>query len=56
MTVYDFINLNRKTLEQDIRKIIPNFNGDLDDTEIKLWILNDESLYEWAISEGVDDI
>jgi hypothetical protein len=27
---------------------------DLDDDEIEQWILNDEGLYDWARSEGVE--
>jgi len=29
-------------------------NMDVDDEDVKQWILNDESLYNWARGEGVD--
>jgi hypothetical protein len=28
-------------------------NNRLDDAELRLWVLNDEGLYNWARSEGV---
>ena len=28
----------------------------LSDRELRLWVLNDEGLYRWARSEGVDDV
>jgi hypothetical protein len=28
----------------------------LDDDDLEKWILNDEGLYNWAVSEGVEDI
>jgi len=29
-------------------------NTDMDDEQIRQWILNDEGLYNWARGEGVD--
>ncbi len=55
MSTQDFISENRGELDRIIRKALgcPNFN--LDDDERALWIANDEGLYLWAQSEGVED-
>ena len=47
MEIEDFIDKNRTTLKHNIPVDHP------DDDEIEMWILNDEGLYEWAVSEGV---
>ena len=49
-----FIAENRGELDAAIRRALgdPNFN--LDDDERELWIANDEGLYLWAKSEGVN--
>lgn len=46
-----FIRDNRPELVSAIRNVVPN--GKIDNAEIRLWILNDEGLYNWAKSEGV---
>ena len=52
MTMQKFISQNHRTIDTVIRAQCSNCS--LDDSERMLWILNDESLYRWAQSEGVD--
>lgn len=47
-----FITNNREELDNYIKKAVPNVR--LDDNERRLWVLNDEGLYNWAKSEGVN--
>lgn len=56
MTIADFIRFNRPEIDQVIceavgtnRQAIP-----IDDDERESWVLNDENLYRWAQSEGVE--
>ena len=51
MTLRQFIKENRKELDEAIRRVCDNCT--LNDNERRLWILNDEGLYNWARSEGV---
>ena len=53
MALGEFIRQNREELDGCIKRTCPNV-GRIDDEERRLWILNDESLYLWARSEGVD--
>jgi len=60
MTIRDFIRTNKSEIDRSItqaqtRYDKPGFkrNITLNDEERKLWILNDEGLYNWARSEGV---
>jgi len=48
----DFITDNYKELVDFITGICPETVCDYD--EIELWVWKDESLYLWAIDEGVD--
>ena len=50
--ICEFIRENRGTLDQAIKKVVPNAR--LNDEERRLWVLNDEGLYLWARSEGVN--
>ena len=52
MTMREFIRENRTELDKIIRKQVPNLT--IDDAERRMWIENDQSLYEWAREEGVD--
>jgi hypothetical protein len=54
MTIHEFIRENRDTIDLSIRCVVTNSNFDIDDDEREMWIINDESLYNWARSEGVD--
>ena len=49
-----FIFQNQKEIDDYIRMVSPNC--DLDNEERENWIMNDESLYNWALNEGVVDI
>ena len=51
MSIQEFIRQNRTELDEAILRAVPNVR--LSDSERRLWILNDEGLYQWARSEGV---
>lgn len=52
MTLRDFIRENRTELDAAIRRVVGD-GINIDDEERRMWILNDEGLYNWARSEGV---
>jgi hypothetical protein len=52
MTIRAFISANRAALDACIRGACPNL-GKLNDEDRHEWILNDEGLYNWARSCGV---
>lgn len=54
MTLREFIDEHRGELDKCIRNAVGDQNFDIDDDEREMWIANDEGLYEWARSEGVD--
>jgi len=47
-----FISENRADIDAYIRRKVPSAR--IDDAERRLWILNDEGLYNYARSEGVN--
>ncbi len=51
MTLKDFIKNNKEELDECIKRACPGVR--LNYEERRLWILNDEGLYNWARSEGV---
>ncbi len=51
MDIEEFINDNKEELETILKPHSQHYQ-DYDETE--LWILNDEGLYNWAKSEGVN--
>ncbi len=51
MTIKDFIREHRQELDECIQRTAPG--SPKSDSERRLWILNDEGLYNWARSEGV---
>lgn len=51
MTLMTFIRQNKAEIDAAIRQACPN--AKLNNHEREMWILNDESLYRWARSEGV---
>ena len=53
ISLQTFVDRNRDELVQLIWNAY-KFNVRDDDEELKLWVLNDESLYVWAQNEGVD--
>jgi len=54
MTLKNFIRENKKELDECIRRVVPGCR--IDNNERRLWIINDESLYNWARSCGVKSI
>lgn len=54
MTLRQFIRDNRKELDTLIAKALGMESNPIpNDDERRLWVLNDEGLYNWARSEGV---
>ncbi len=54
MTFRDFIRDNRTELDAAIARALgQDRNPRANDEERRLWVLNDEGLYNWARSEGV---
>ncbi len=51
MTIRDFIRENREEIDDVIQKVAPG--SPKNDEARRDWILNDEGLYNWALSEGV---
>ena len=52
MTLRDFIQENKETIDTCIKRVVPDAR--LTYEERRLWILNDEGLYNWARSKGVE--
>jgi hypothetical protein len=53
MILQEFIDDNRDELDLMIRAAIDQPNRNLDDEERRLWIMNDESLYNLTVKKGV---
>lgn len=53
MTLKDFIKEHKSELDNCIKKCLGNPDLRLNYEERRLWILNDEGLYQWARSCGV---
>jgi hypothetical protein len=56
MTLREFIRENRNELDRAIARAMGRTVEELpyrNDEERRLWVLNDEGLYNWARSEGV---
>lgn len=51
MTLKQFILENKDEIDAAIRRRVPS--APLSDKERRLWVLNDEGLYNWARSSGV---
>ena len=54
MTMQQFINENRKDIDACIFRAYDAGSVPSDDSEREAWGVNDESLYNWAESEGVE--
>ena len=53
MELEKFVRDNRRQIDDNIRAIYPAYSA-VDDDDREDIILNDETLYSWAVSEGVD--
>ena len=51
ISLTEFIKRNRALIDEAILSVVPN--NKLNDTERRLWVLNDEGLYLWAKSQRV---
>ena len=51
MTLSNFIKENKQEIDSCIKSVVPDAR--LNNEEWRLWILNDEGLYNWARKEGV---
>ena len=51
ISLRDFIRAHRATIDNEIEKRIEGARRN--DDERRMWILNDEKLYNWARSMGV---
>jgi len=52
MTFTQFIKENRSDIDATIRSSMPNI-GSINDQERRMWVLNVENLYWWAVRSGV---
>lgn len=50
ISIRQFIKEHRDDIDAAIRSVVPEAR--IDDDERRLWILNDEGLYNWARREG----
>jgi len=51
-SLQSFIKENQEEIDAAIKKVCDNCK--LNDKERRLWVLNDEGLYNWARSSGVN--
>ena len=54
MSKREFIRTNRKEIDKAIRDRLNDPDYRLNDEEREMWLLNDEGLYNWARSAGVN--
>lgn len=54
MTMEDFINENWREIDECIESARGGTGWPLDNDDREEWIMNDEGLYNWALSEGVE--
>ena len=50
MTLREVIKNNREFIDECIQRVAPD--AAQNDGERRMWILNDEGLYRWALREG----
>ena len=50
ISLTNWIKQNRKEIDTHIKNVCPN-NQYFNDSERRLWVLNDENLYTWAKRE-----
>ena len=56
MTLEQFIEEHKMTIDKVIYDVVQNSQFDIDDEERRLWVLNNEGLYEFAEDCGVEDL
>ena len=54
MSKKEFLKTNRKEIDAHIRGVLNDPDFSLNDDERWEWVMNDEGLYNWARSEGVN--
>ena len=54
MSIREFIRTNRQAIDAHIRAVLKRPNRPINDADREEWIMNDEGLYRWALSEGVN--
>lgn len=54
MSMRTFIRSNRTAIDDVLIRSGGGQHGKINDEERELWVLNDEALYLWARSEGVN--
>ncbi len=52
MSLRHFVRSNRSAIDRHVRAACSNL-GSLNDDDREEWVLNDETLYTWAVSLGV---
>lgn len=53
MSLRTFLQQNRAEIDAAIRRACPNLKS-INDEDRRQWLLNDEGLYRWARSSGVN--
>lgn len=53
MTLKDFIKENKEELDVCIRRALGGRKNTINNEDRRQWILNEETLYNWARREGV---
>ena len=53
-SIREFIKEHREEIDEGVRRYLKRPDFRLNDEERRQWILNDEGLYRWARSEGVN--
>lgn len=56
MTLEQFIEEYKMTIDKVIYDVVQNSQFDIDDEERHLWVLNDEGLYKFAEDCEVEDL
>lgn len=54
LSMREFIKQNRAEIDAGVKRYLNRPDMTLNDEERRQWILNDEGLYRWARSEGVN--
>lgn len=52
-SIRQFIRENKEEIDRHIKEAVPNCPESINNREREAWIMNDETLYQWAQVEGV---